>query len=79
MFKETCVYDMGPSIVTRPPGWGRGVTPLPPGSDHGDQGSFEPDTCRPLREYLHPPRQTTTSCIVLPINHHTFNLKSGTI
>ena len=53
--------------------------PLPPGSDHGDHGSFEPDTCRPLREYLHPPRQTTPSCIVLPVNHHRFNLKPGTI
>ena len=53
--------------------------PLPPGSDHGDHGSFEPEACRPLREYLHPPRQTTPSCIVLPINHHRFNLKPGTI
>ena len=35
--------------------------PPPLGSDHSDQGSFEPDTCRPLREYLHPPRQTTLS------------------
>ena len=49
--------------------------PVPPGSNRGDQGSFEPDTCRPLREYLHPPRQTTPSCIVLPVNHHRFNLK----
>ena len=47
--------------------------PPSPGSDHGDQGSFEPDTCRPLGEYLHPPRQTTPSCIVLPVNHHRFN------
>jgi len=54
---------------------------MPPalGSDHGDQDSFEPDTCRPLSEYLHLSRQTTPSCIVLPVNHHRFNLKLGTI
>jgi len=53
--------------------------PPPPGSDHGDQVSFELDTCRPLREYLHPLKQTTPSCIVLPVNHHRFNLKPNTI
>ena len=54
---------------------------MPPilGSDHGDQDSFEPDTCRPLKEYLHPFRETTPSCIVLLVNHHRFNLKPATI
>ena len=53
--------------------------PPPPGSDYSDQGSFEPNTCRPLREYFHLPRQTTPSYIVLPVNNHRFNLKPGSI
>ena len=51
-----------------------------PGNNHDDdQDSFGPDTIRSLKEYLHPPRQTTPSCIILPINHHRFTLKPGTI
>ena len=48
-------------------------------SDHGDHDPLEPNMPRPLRDYLHPPRQTTPSCIVLPVNHHRVNFKPGTI
>jgi len=53
--------------------------PVAHGGDHSDQDPLEPDAFRPLREYLHPPRQTTPSCIVLPVNHHRFNFKLDTI
>ncbi|XP_052172242.1 uncharacterized protein LOC127788168 [Diospyros lotus] len=49
------------------------------GGDHVDQDPLGAEMLRPLRDYLHPPRQTTPSCIVLPVNHHRFNFKPGTI
>ncbi|KAJ6724729.1 hypothetical protein OIU85_022627 [Salix viminalis] len=39
-----------------------------------DQPNF-----RTLREYLHPARQSTPSCIILPLNQQAFNLKPGMI
>lgn len=49
------------------------------GSDHGEHDPLDGDAIKPLKDYLHPPRQTTPSCIILPINHHRFVLKPGTI
>jgi len=39
-----------------------------------DQPNFQT-----LREYLHPARQSTPSCIILPLNQQAFNLKPGMI
>ena len=44
-------------------------------SDHGDHDPLEPNMFQPLRDYLHPLRQTAPSCIILPVNHHMFNVK----
>lgn len=52
---------------------------LPEGSVHGENDQIDQNMFRPLREYLHPARQTTPSCIVLPIGHQNFNFKPGTI
>ena len=39
-----------------------------------DQPNFQT-----LREYLHPARQSTPSCIILPLNQQASNLKPGMI
>ena len=44
------------------------------GRIHGDMGAPQ---FRTLRDYMNPPRQAPSSCIVFPPHYTTLNIRSG--
>ena len=53
----------------------------PKGHEEFERGSHHGDVAAPpiriLRDYLNPPKQAPTSCIVFPPHHNTLNIRSG--
>ena len=63
-----------PQNLPTNPAQGLGGDNMEGGSIHGDMGAPQ---FRTLREYMNPPRQAPSSCIVFPPHYATLNIRPG--